>query len=174
MLPKMRDNIYLYINLFPVCQEAIDQCAQDSENKEDEYCKKVLITIPDIKSTFNEKCPIAFLYLNKIEEKSYTEENIKGAACIYMYYWIYHDLLKNNKNGINAKILYEAFIQAYNEVDIEKYNGFKGANITVNELNNLKYIYEMETELKNMEKDKESSSGNKCESAKKCSDLYMQ
>ncbi|GAW84698.1 variable surface protein, partial [Plasmodium gonderi] len=170
----MIENIYVYVELFPKCQEAMEESVQSKENHHDFYCKKVYINSDDIKTYFDEECPKFFSYLNKIDAISFSKPNLKWAACIYMYYWIFHELLKGNEKGSNSKILYENFIKAFNEMDIEKFNNFIRIVITENELEYLKNIYDMNKELDDIVNTTKKSCIDKCNSAKKCSHLYMQ
>ncbi|GAW84695.1 variable surface protein, partial [Plasmodium gonderi] len=163
----MKDNIYASVALFPTCKETLDKYKEQEQGISATYCTQVTGISTNIKTKFNQNCPKADFYLNEIYKSSHSNDELKRAACIYIYYWIYNDILKDTGNDIEIQNLYNGFLEAHHKPGDLNFKDFVDIKITKNELKKLKDIYEIDTEIKNMDKDK-------CACAKKLYNFYIQ
>ncbi|GAW84570.1 variable surface protein, partial [Plasmodium gonderi] len=166
----MANNIYAHVHQFHKWKDTMTTIKDEDSEIYNSLCEGIKGIEDDIKSEFNKECPKSLYFLKDIERYSFHDYNLKRAACIYMCYWLFHDSLKEKKYDIQE--VYKSILDKYNNNEDEYFKDCMNIFINEDVLNKLKHIYDMYTELKNM--DNGTCDVNRCLCAKKCSNLYMQ
>ncbi|GAW84151.1 variable surface protein [Plasmodium gonderi] len=89
-------------------------------------------------------CHQVIEYLGVINNEN--NESFKKVGCVYLYYWIYNDLLKDDKKGINhMPNIYDEFIKIFKEMYKTTNNFCNSSEETIKkeDLPKLTVIYEM-------------------------------
>ncbi|GAW84085.1 variable surface protein [Plasmodium gonderi] len=150
----MDNNIYDYISSFPGCKKTLeDQKAKRDRSyigKCEDIMKKYLT---DNSSDNYIICTTAMSYIDNLSR--YKNEIPQNILCSYLYYWIYHELLKKGKS-CDTKNLYQKFMSIYDYPGIHNPCKTYADNITSNDnFEKVKYLYETSLCLRTIEHDEE-------------------
>ncbi|GAW84067.1 variable surface protein [Plasmodium gonderi] len=135
-------------------------------------CKNILDKFPkEIGFGYMEMCFKAISYLDYINRSG--EGISTEPVCKYLYFWIYH-YFKKNSHTMHSKNFYKEVLNedSYSIIFRTCFN--YSETIPENELENMKYIYDMKNKINDIKTSTFTScSGNKCLCAQEYADIYL-
>ncbi|GAW83987.1 variable surface protein [Plasmodium gonderi] len=155
----MENNIYDYISSFPECKKELKVQKAKVDTSYTNECEKIMkIYFPDDSSNNNIICTTSMSYIDNLSR--FNIDIPKNILCSYLYYWIYHELLKKGKS-CDTKNLYKKFMSIYNYGGIHNPCQYYADNITSNDnFEKVKYLYETSLCLNTIEHDEEETVDN--------------
>ncbi|GAW84569.1 variable surface protein, partial [Plasmodium gonderi] len=99
LIEYVRVVYYEYVDSFPKWKDIMEKIKIEGTTSYATECSGEQLNIRYNKFNFNTNCPKACLYLNKIDGDHYRNDNLKRAACIYMYYSIYDHLKEEGSDS---------------------------------------------------------------------------
>ncbi|GAW82731.1 variable surface protein [Plasmodium gonderi] len=147
-------------------------CENDEDSERVQSCEHYIKEyVKNFNFDLSSTCRTVTHYLQN--QKSTNEINTY-VGCMYLYYWLYNDLLHKNKNSVYIKNLYDAFINAFNRNTVTPICSDFNMHLTQEVLENLKDIYEINTKLYNFINGRGECSGDrKCKCGEECANTYM-
>ncbi|GAW83944.1 variable surface protein [Plasmodium gonderi] len=140
------------LSKFPECKRRLDEKVHDSITHEgglskDKLCKESKYKLKDlIRNIYDPEkiCLQVQEYLGEINNE--LNKSLNKAACAYFYYWIYDELLKDEKKEIkNIPIIYNEFVDIFIKTIKEHNNICKNSDDIIKEedVPKLTIIYDM-------------------------------
>ncbi|CAI7722535.1 PIR protein [Plasmodium vivax] len=164
---------YKYVKCFPEYDSYFVDATKEDNGSFKGYCSSH-ITNDLTSSTYNngyliEPCVKFVQFLTLLSEK-HSDDKVHG--CIYLYYWLYHDVLSKNESTYNTITLFETFAKAYmqHKNDAQIYLDYV-KNITNDVFINIQKLAVLYDNLENF-KNNMSCDSNKCNCAHNIVDLY--
>ncbi|GAW83943.1 variable surface protein [Plasmodium gonderi] len=140
-------------NIIPECNEIVNEIHETFRSDINYICKKV------------------DSYTRHISQHHPNPSWTSKSCCIYLHYWLY--IHYNSDDYIDdVKQLYNKLINVFYNTNNLGCKNHENIKITNEEMLNLKYVYDMHVKLNKISKEPEVS-GNKCECAKECAEIYM-
>ncbi|GAW84428.1 variable surface protein [Plasmodium gonderi] len=164
-------NIYKYVNSFDEHRQKLESYKEDSAESflGKSTCDAFKDDVPGIESNdFLNICHKGTYYLYTQYKTNY--DIITDIACVYLYFWIYHYILKEKAIDIK-KMVYINLMDASGATNMDTYQ-FYGKYVTEDILKKMKDLYDMYSNLNNLEdncsSDSEFNFLNDCASSYMC------
>lgn len=115
-------------------------------------------------------CERTVTYLSSLSDNIYQS---RARSCIYLYYWLYKDVLKKNESKYDTSKLYQKFLSVYAEYGndsklCDDYKEYINKNI-FEKIEKLINLYE---DFQKFENSSQKTKDQDCKYAKTCSDSY--
>ncbi|SBS99901.1 PIR Superfamily Protein [Plasmodium ovale curtisi] len=115
-------------------------------------------------------CERTVTYLSSLSDNIYQS---RAHSCIYLYYWLYKDVLKKNESKYDTSKLYQKFLSVYAEYgnDSKLCNDYK-EYINKNIFEKIEKLINLYEDFQKFENSSQKTKDQDCKYAKTCSDSY--
>ncbi|SBT74495.1 PIR protein [Plasmodium ovale] len=166
------DIIYTFPRSFPSYKDKLDSIDILNDASTSSYCNldnKDKLVVDD--NSLPKNCAKVLQYLSHL--KGYDNPSYIAPGCIYLYYWIYYDVLGDNKSCNNTFKLFEKFKTAFDEIEPDAIvcDG-NIENISDESFQKLKHLYDLYDNLKKFKEKSSYTTGTFCDHAKSCFPIY--
>ncbi|SBT01436.1 PIR Superfamily Protein, partial [Plasmodium ovale curtisi] len=160
---------YSFVGSMSTYTEMFGRNTGEEESMFTENCKYYCsIELSD--PSLTNDCERTVTYLSSLSDNIYQS---RARSCIYLYYWLYKDVLKKNESKYDTSKLYQKFLSVYAEYGndsklCDDYKEYINKNI-FEKIEKLINLYE---DFQKFENSSQKTKDQDCKYAKTCSDSY--